>query len=608
MREFRGLGRHFGPDPPPPVSLRDVELRRVGALFHPYWRLLAVILLLLLVGAVIQLGPPLIMREIIDKALPSGDRRRLLELIGLMVALPIAGGLLGVLENHLNVRVGQGVMRDLRQGLYRNLQRQSMAFFTRTRAGEVIQRLTADVQAVREVVTRSAVMAVTQLVTVLTTVAILLALDWRLASLSLLALPLFVLPVRTVSRIRRRLRGESQRAQGDLSAHLGEVFGTSGAMLVRIFNRERQQEQRFTGLNEKLMDLELRTNLVGRWFGMLVGLLAPMGMAMIFLYGGFGVLEGRMTVGDIVAFIVYLGRLYGPVAGLLNLQVEVATAMAVFVRIFEYQDLEPDVQDAPDAYPLPPLRGQISFRQVSFAYRWPQYALADLTFQVEPGQLIALVGPSGAGKTTLIGLVARLYDPTAGTVAVDGHDIRRVTLSSLREQIAVVTQDPFLFHDTIRENLLFAREHATQAELEDACRAAYLQDFIISLPDGYETVVGERGHRLSGGERQRLAIARAVLKDPRILILDEATSHLDSRSEAGVQAALERLMPGRTTLVIAHRLSTILKADKILVLDEGRVVEEGSHRELLAHKGLYAHLYRTQFARAAQRGVVDEAT
>ncbi|AFC27809.1 multidrug ABC transporter ATPase and permease [Paenibacillus mucilaginosus 3016] len=578
------------------AKLEDVSTARIYRLFRGYRWQLAAILVMALGGAVLGLIPPLVMKEIIDHALPDGDRRQLVLLTVLMVLLPLLSGLLGVWQNHENTKVGQGVMRDLRQSLFGNLQRQAMSFFTDAKSGEIIQRLTGDVQAVQNVVTTLVVSAVTQSVIVLTTVVILFALDWQLAILSVAVLPLFLLPVRRVSAVRKKLRGEAQRVRGDMSARLGELFGVSGAMLTRIFQGERRQQEQFAVLNEKVMDLELRLNLVGRWYGMVIGVLGPLGTALIYLYGGWKVIDGSMTIGSIVAFAAYLGRLYGPVGTLLNLRVEVGTALGVFQRLFEYQDLVPEVREAENAKVLPPVRGHIAYRSVSYAYQPGQYALRGVSFEAAPGEVVAIVGPSGAGKSTLIGMLARLYDPTEGEVTVDGQDIRSVTLESLRSQVAFVTQESFLFHASVRDNLLFARADASPEELEEACRQAYIHEVIASLPAGYDTEVGERGHRLSGGERQRLAIARAILKNPRILILDEATSHLDSASEAYVQAALDELMRGRTTLVIAHRLSTILSADRIVVLEGGRVAESGRHEELLEKRGLYAKLFHTQFA------------
>ncbi|MBP1157209.1 MULTISPECIES: ABC transporter ATP-binding protein [unclassified Paenibacillus] len=581
------------------ASLKDVSVARIYQLFKGYRLQLSAILVLALVGGAIGLVPPLIMREIIDTALPEGDRRQLLYLVALMGLLPLVSGLLGVWQNHENTKVGQGVMRDMRQSLFANLQRQSMSFFTDAKSGEIIQRLTGDVQAVQNVVTTLIVSAVTQSVIVVTSIIILFVLDWRLAILSTVILPLFILPVRKVSEVRKRLRGETQKVRGDMSARLGEIFGVSGALLTRIFQQEPSQQKQFTLLNEKVMNLELRLNLVGRWYGMVIGVLGPIGTALIYLYGGWKVIEGTMTIGSIIAFAAYLGRLYGPVGTLLNLRVEVGTALGVFQRLFEYEDLEPEVKDSEQARPLPPVRGDVEFRNVSYAYQPERYALQNVSFEARPGEVVAIVGPSGAGKSTLIGMLARLYDPTDGAITVDGYDIREVSLDSLRKQVAFVTQESFLFHATVGENLLFARQEASPEEVEEACRKAYIHEMIAALPQGYDTTVGERGHRLSGGERQRLAIARAILKNPRILILDEATSHLDSASEAYVQAALDELMRGRTTLVIAHRLSTILSADRIVVLEDGRVAETGRHGDLLERGGLYAKLYRTQFNKAS---------
>ncbi|CAN7645954.1 ABC transporter ATP-binding protein [Paenibacillus sp. LjRoot56] len=645
----------------PKAKLKDVSIRRILLLFKRYWGQLLVIIGLALLAAVMGLIPPLVMKEIIDTAIPQGRVQLLSVMALLLIVLPVLSGMVGVWQNHLNTKVTQGVIRDLGQSLFHNLQRQSMSFFTDARSGEIVQRITGDVQSVQSVVTSIVVSSITQIVIVFTTIGILFALDWKLAIISVLILPLFVLPVKKVSKLRKELRIETQKVRSDITSQLNENFGISGALLTRIFGREKQQEQEFTTMNQKVMDLELRLNLVGRWFGMATSTLGPLGTAIIYIYGGYSVIQGDMTLGSIVAFTAYLGRLYMPVGTLLNLHVEVATALGVFQRIFEYQDMVPDVMDAEGARQLGPVAGHVRYKQVSFAYKVGeqsrarekvkqeerggkaekpleagqkrrtveqsererlvdrgegaergklidrsgerekvQYALRDITFEAQPGEMVALVGPSGAGKSTLIGMIARLYDPTAGVVEVDGVNVRDVELASLRAQIAYVTQESFLFHATIGDNLRFAREDATREEMEAACRQAYIHDFIVSLPDGYDTMVGERGHRLSGGERQRIAIARAILKRPRILILDEATSHLDSESESYVQAALEELMQGRTTLVIAHRLSTVLAADHILVIEAGSVVERGTHSELLAMEGLYARLYSTQFAKVAE--------
>ncbi|OPX44965.1 putative ABC transporter ATP-binding protein [Ruminiclostridium hungatei] len=581
----------------PRLRLRDVKLKRILQLFRPY-RFLFIALLAFSIGAaILRLLPPLLMKEVIDKALPEKDKNYLILLIIGMAGLPVIGGLLELGQNHLNNRVGQGIMSDLRKSLYKNLQQQSIAFFTRTRTGEIIQRVVGDVSAIQSIFTTLSITAVTQIITILSTIIILFTLDWRLALLAMVVMPLLVFPVRSVSNLRKNLRWETQKVRGDMSSQVGEEFNVSGAMMTRIFTREDYQEKRFLALNKKVMELELRSNLVGRWFRLLTGLLEPVSAAIIYFYGGFGVIGGRMTIGAVVAFAAYLGRLYNPLSNLLNLHVECMTSLGIFQRIFEYLDLEPDIKNVPNAYKLPALEGHILFKEVSFSYQAGKEALQQISFAVEPGRILALVGPSGSGKTTLINLICRLYDPTGGHIEIDGHDIHNVTLESLRGQIAVVTQDQFLFHASIRENLLFAREDATQEMLEDACRSAYIHDFITQLTDGYETIVGERGFRLSGGQRQRLSIARAILKDPRILILDEATSYLDSESEAYIQKALDSVMSNRTTIVIAHRLATVLQADKILVMENGCIQEEGSHSELLKMDGLYAKLFHTQFAK-----------
>jgi ATP-binding cassette, subfamily B, bacterial len=635
-----------------PHVTRDL-LRRVAAYARPYAFKIALTLLSIFFSSLIELVPPLLYRQLIDSVLPQKDLTRLNLIALAIIAIPLIDGLNGVGQRWLTSRVGEGIIADLRKSLYAHMQRMSLRFFTNTKTGELMSRLNNDVVGAQSAVTSTLVSIITSAFQVVATLGIMLALDWRLTLLALIILPLFILPSRRVGRLLRDIVNQQLDLNMQMNAMMNETLNVSGALLVKLFGRQRDEVQRFGERAERVRDIGVRQAMVGRWFFMMLGLASALGTAIVWWVGGYLVLQSAFTIGTIVAFAAYLTQLYAPITALVNARVSFATSMVSFERVFQMLDLPVEIQDHPHAVELSRARGAIRFENVTFSYleevadelaasapagipksilsargagavRLPtnggdglnhpngenggdqeqtllfvptrRDALRGVNFEIQAGQLAALVGPSGAGKTTITYLIPRLYDPTEGSVLIDGHDLRDVSLDSLTRQIGMVTQETFLFHDTVRANLLYAKPDATQDEIESAARAANIHDFVSKLPQGYDTIVGERGYRLSGGEKQRVAIARVILKDPRILVLDEATSNLDSESEALIQAALKPLMNGRTSVVIAHRLSTILAADVILVIDEGQVVEHGTHAELLARGGLYARLYHTQYS------------
>jgi ATP-binding cassette subfamily B protein len=625
-------------------------LLRVLSYARGYWGHIAGMLVTILLTTGLSLLTPLIFRNMIDVVIPAKDTHRLVILGVALLAIPAVTGVVNVFQRRLNATVGEGVIFDLRSALFSRLQRMSLRFFTNTKVGELMSRLNNDVVGAQNAISNTIVSIVTNLIEAIALLVVMLTLEWRLTIVSVLILPLFILAAQRLGIVLRDIARRAMDINAQMNAHMNETLNIGGALLVKLFGRSREEEKRFRERAANVRDIGIQRAVVGSTFFVIFGLVSAVGTALVYGLGGYYVITDVFTVGTIVAFGSYLGQLYGALQGLAGAPVEFSTSMVSFERVFEVIDLPQDIAEKPDAVELRDVKGELTFENVSFNYQVDpskllkdvkrygrqedvgavlsltekesgpktadgqrrdrnassngeadstsqarEVALDGISFTARPGQLVALVGPSGAGKTTLTYLIPRLYDPTDGVIRIDGHDLKDVTLASLSSAIGMVTQETYLFHDTIRTNLTYAKPDASQAEIEAAARAANIHQFIVDLPDGYDTIVGERGYRLSGGEKQRIALARVILKDPRILVLDEATSHLDSESESLIQDALKRVMAGRTSIVIAHRLSTILAADLILVMDRGRIVERGTHKELLALNGLYAQLYETQF-------------
>jgi ATP-binding cassette subfamily B protein len=647
MRGRYGLRSGNAPDVKPKVTWN--LLKRVWGYARPYrWRILTM-LLITLVTTGLGLLTPLILRDMIDRTLPARDLHRLLWLTIALVAIPLLTGGLNVLLRQFNARVGEGVTYDLRLNLFSYLQRMSLGFFTHTKIGELMSRLNNDVQGAQSAISNTFVSIINNLIQAVVVASVMFALEWRLTLISIAILPLLLFAARNLGGRLRNIARKQLDVLAKMNALMQELLNISGALLVKLFGRTNAEDNHFKQRAKDVRDINVRRAVTGALFFVSISLLSSIGIAIVYGFGGYLVIKQTLTVGTIVALAVYLGTLYSALQVLTSAPVDFATSIVSFERVFEVLDLPHEIVEKQDAHVLNDVRGAIEFDDVSFHYikegkgllkdirrfgllqetqesfrdspgstlndrkeqsdqnnetgtlsQIREEVLEHISFHAEPGQLIALVGPSGAGKTTLTYLMPRLYDPTAGRILIDGHNLQDVTLNSLTAQIGMVTQETYLFNDTIRANLLYGNLDATQAEIEAAARAANIHDFISGLPLQYQTIVGERGYRLSGGEKQRLAIARVILKNPRILVLDEATSSLDSQSEALIQEALSHVMVGRTSIVIAHRLSTILAADLILVLDAGHISERGTHSELLAKGGLYAQLYETQFRHKAK--------
>ena len=646
-----------------PARVTRELLLRVLGYARPYWNHLGGMLLSILVGTGLSLVSPLIFRNLIDRVLPAKDMNGLVLFSLALLLIPALNGGVGVIQRRLNAIVGEGVIYDLRVALFSKLQRMSLRFFTNTKIGELMSRLNNDVVGAQNAISNTIVNIITNFIQTAAILAVMLSLQWQLTIVSVVIMPLFIIAARRLGGRLREIAQHGMEANAMMNAHMNETLNIGGALLVKLFGRTREEEERFRQRAAEVRDVGVQRAVVGTAFFVIIGLVSAVGTALVYGLGGYFVIQGAFTVGTIVAFGSYLGQLYAALQGLAGAPVDFSTSMVSFERVFEIIDLPLDIVEKTDAIELADVRGELEFEDVSFNYsidsskllsqvkrfgkmedvggvlssapvsgktargkggpaakieedaeqedeqvamasQAREEALTGISFHAAPGQLVALVGPSGAGKTTTTYLIPRLYDPSSGVIRIDGQDLRDVTLDSLSAQIGMVTQENYLFHDTIRTNLTYARPDATQSEIEAAARAANIHEFVMGLPDGYDTVVGERGYRLSGGEKQRIALARVILKNPRILVLDEATSSLDSESEALIQEALKRVMAGRTSIVIAHRLSTILSANLILVMDRGRIVERGTHEELLAQGGLYNQLYdllgkSTQFKREA---------
>ena len=573
-------------------------LLRILSYLKPYWFQFVLVFSAILLSAAVGLMPSVITGRIVDEALVGRNMELLIRLLLMAFVTLAASEVIGVLESYINAWISQRIIYDMKNQMYDHLQHMPHSFFTSEKQGDIITRMNTDISGVSSVISGTLSSIVSNVATVTTTLVALFSMNWQLALVGIVVIPLFVLPTRSVGQTRWKLLSESQAKSDEMNQLVNETLSVSGSLLVKLFTREEEEYERFVKVNDEVTALAMKEQRSGKWFRVVMGMFTQIGPLLIYFAGGLLIIkyaDSGLTVGTITATVALINRLYRPVQSLLNLQVDFTRSMALFTRIFDYFDKENPIKNKENGTRPDMHCADIDFEHVAFSYVPEKPLLTDVDFTVPGGQMFAIVGPSGSGKSTVANLIPRLYDVQGGSVKVAGHDVRDIDLDYLRGAIGVVTQDSYLFNGTILENLLYANENATMDEVIAACKTANIYDFVLSQPDGFNTVVGNRGLKLSGGEKQRLSIARVILKNPKILILDEATSALDSISESSIQDALEAMMVGRTSLVIAHRLSTILKADRILVVKDGVIAEQGTHEELLGHEGIYRMLYETQF-------------
>ena len=603
----QGVGRlRFADESIEMPKVTKEMLYRILSYFIPYWKRMLLVIGCIIVTSILGLVPPILIKNIIDKALPQQDLKLLSLFIVVSIAVIIILGLLQVAQSYISVWISKHIMVTMKNQMYSHLQRMSLNFYSSTKPGEITTRLTSDIEGIQDIFNTTVVNALSSIFVLISTAIVLVTMNWKLAIVGMIIIPTFIFPTRKVGKLKWQIATKSQEKISDLNQIIQETTSISGAVLTKIFTKEKLEYEKFEHTNVEVASLQIRETIIGRWFRMTITTFISIGPMLIYFYGGYLYIQGEITIGSIIAFVALLGRLYAPVSQLSNIHIDATRSLALFKRIFDYFDQKEENEDKQNAINLETIKGKVDFENVNFSYNSEVKVLEDISFSVEPGTMVALVGPSGAGKTTITNVIPRLYDVLDGSIKIDDHDIRDVTLESLRKQIGIVMQEPYLFNDTLEENLKYGKCDATEEEIIKACKDAYIHDFIMTLPDNYKTVVGNRGIKLSGGEKQRVSIARVILKNPRIIILDEATSSLDSVSELYIQKAMGPLLKDRTSFVIAHRLSTVLASNQILVIEKGKIVERGNHEELIMQDGLYGHIYNTQFKVQSDHGQMSE--